>query len=448
MTTVTVPGVGGTTISYNFNTAQNTTLAQAIAGALAAASIGGTLNVAGTTTASSVPGFTNELAVSTTGATVFTPAGYTFVADSTPGAVGSFTVVGAQNFIGGDGNLTVFNAAGAGTDTITAGDGNDLFGLTPGSTYNVAGGNGNDTFYANGSGTVTSGTGSNLISWMPAAARMWRCRMGTTRSSPDRAVPRSQPLAVTRSSWVAPIAWKCSATARPTRRWRRFRVGDNLRCPIGRLFPWFFLLAVRRQRLVHQHDHRYHGTGDGVRRCPLARAIFNNGSSLVFASGSGDSTTIVGGASPSTLFGAAGSSINFFGTGGGAEYSAGPGNESFSAAGSTSPNTLFGGSGTDSLAGGLGNDALLAGTGVNTLTGGGGNDQFIFTHGFAGGTDVITDFNSNDLSFLSGYGSAAGANALASATVSGGATTIALSDNTKITFDNITSPGSIKTFST
>ena len=59
-----------------------------------------------------------------------------------------------------------------------------------------------------------------------------------------------------------------------------------------------------------------------------------------------------------------------------------------------------------------------------------------------------SDSNSNDLLFLSGYGSAAGANALASATVSGGATTIALSDNTKITFDNITSPGSIKTFST
>ena len=130
MTTVTVPGVGGTTISYNFNTAQNT-LAQAIAGALAAASVGGTLNVAGTTTTPSVTGFTNELAVSTTGATVFTPAGYTFVADSTAGAMGSFTVFGAQNFIGGDGNLTIYNAPGAGTDTITAGDGNDLFGLNP-----------------------------------------------------------------------------------------------------------------------------------------------------------------------------------------------------------------------------------------------------------------------------------------------------------------------------
>ena len=47
-----------------------------------------------------------------------------------------------------------------------------------------------------------------------------------------------------------------------------------------------------------------------------------------------------------------------------------------------------------------------------------------------------------------GYGSAAAATAIAAATVAGGNTSIALSDGTKITFENITTPSSIKIFST
>lgn len=48
---------------------------------------------------------------------------------------------------------------------------------------------------------------------------------------------------------------------------------------------------------------------------------------------------------------------------------------------------------------------------------------------------------------LFGYGNAAGAAALAAATVAGGDTTIALSDNTKIAFENVITPSSIKVFS-
>ncbi|MGH7153869.1 MAG: hypothetical protein ACREF3_08050, partial [Acetobacteraceae bacterium] len=174
MATVTVPGVGGSIISYTFNTPDNTALAQAIASALITASVGGTLNVQaynGGLTPPTVSGDTNQLVVAPTsaGGIVFTPAGYTFVADSTAG--GAFTVAGARNFIGGSGSLTIFNAVAGpvedavigSVDSVVAGDGNDLFGLIPGSTYDAAGGNGNDTFNANGSGTVSSGAGNNLI---------------------------------------------------------------------------------------------------------------------------------------------------------------------------------------------------------------------------------------------------------------------------------------------
>jgi hypothetical protein len=165
----------GSAINFSsvFDTPQNQTLAQDIANALAAYFDGDPLNIQSYVpppgaTSPAVPSDANELLVtgSSDNGTVFTPAGYSFVTDNTGG--GSFTVVGAQNFIGGGGNLTVWDTVGAasiggGIDTITAGNGNDLFGLIPGSTYTVAAGNGDDTFFANGTGAIADGDGRNLI---------------------------------------------------------------------------------------------------------------------------------------------------------------------------------------------------------------------------------------------------------------------------------------------
>lgn len=53
--------------------------------------------------------------------------------------------------------------------------------------------------------------------------------------------------------------------------------------------------------------------------------------------------------------------------------------------------------------------------------------------------DVITDFNANDVLYLAGYGSGEAANVLATGVSSGGSTTITLSDNTQITFLDISS---------
>ena len=50
-----------------------------------------------------------------------------------------------------------------------------------------------------------------------------------------------------------------------------------------------------------------------------------------------------------------------------------------------------------------------------------------------GGADVITDFSSGDLVYLSGYGQSA-SSLLNNAVSSGGATTITLSDATQVTF--------------
>ena len=73
------------------------------------------------------------------------------------------------------------------------------------------------------------------------------------------------------------------------------------------------------------------------------------------------------------------------------------------------------------------------------MTGGAGSDLFQFTNGQAGGNDFITDFSANDIVNLVGYGANAAANAIAAATVSGGSSTIQLSNSTKITFTDVAS---------
>ncbi len=94
----------------------------------------------------------------TSGGLFAAPPGYPVIVDDidTPS-----TVVGGSTLFGGDGNITFVNTTGAGS--IVAGNGNDLFSLVPGSTYNVATGSGADTFVAAGQGTVYGGTGHNAF---------------------------------------------------------------------------------------------------------------------------------------------------------------------------------------------------------------------------------------------------------------------------------------------
>lgn len=60
-------------------------------------------------------------------------------------------------------------------------------------------------------------------------------------------------------------------------------------------------------------------------------------------------------------------------------------------------NVLSGGDGSDGLHGGDGNDTLIGGTGTNYLWGDGGSDRFVFHADYGGKTDIVWDFESNDL---------------------------------------------------
>ena len=146
---------------------------------------------------------------------------------------------------------------------------------------------------------------------------------------------------------------------------------------------------------------------------------------LIFSAGA-DSATVTGGSGGTTVFGANGSDITYLGSAGTAFLGADLGNETINASASSTNNNFIGGSdpaGTDVLTGGGGNDTFTAGAGSQTLSGGAGSNNFIFYKSLTrGGTDVITDFSSNDAVFLSGYDNTVPA-LLSDAAVSGGATT-------------------------
>ena len=107
---------------------------------------------------------------------------------------------------------------------------------------------------------------------------------------------------------------------------------------------------------------------------------------------------------------------------------AGAGNETLNASGSAGADLLYGGRGADAITLGSGADTLLAGSGSASVTVGSGSAMFDFAAGHGGGAVSITGFDAGkDHLALFGYGNGH------TVSVSGGNTTLALSDGTHIT---------------
>ena len=177
---------------------------------------------------------------------------------------------------------------------------------------------------------------------------------------------------------------------------------------------------------------------------------------MLFVGGSGVSTA-TGGAGPSTLFGGssghdllvagsgpttvvgAGSGAVIVGAGAGNDILvAGSGNETLVGSAGGGPDIMFAGTGSDALFAGTGNDTFVAAAGGSQMIAGPGQDVFNFTEGAASGSTVIWSFTQGqDHAALFGYGTNAVTNALATAKVVSGSTTITLPDNAQVTFANI-----------
>lgn len=204
--------------------------------------------------------------------------------------------------------------------------------------------------------------------------------------------------------------------------------------------------------------------------------VFSGGVGNVVVSVGSGTMDFIGGANNATVFGSSGNTTTLIGGSGGsityvtnahgaAQYHAQGGSEILDASGSNGSNiaygafgqsgmgTMIGGSSGDyldalnsqaSMDGGLGNDTLVggrfnstvAGSGNVTLTGGAGDDVFLFKNGYAGGHDYVTDLGATDIVNLAyyGYNQQGIDQMIASAVVSGGSSTVTLSDSTQITF--------------
>jgi Ca2+-binding RTX toxin-like protein len=260
---------------------------------------------------------------------------------------------------------------------IAAGDGNDLFSMPAGTTYEIALGNGNDTVSADGSGTVTGGDGNTI----------------------------------------------------------------------------YFVNSPGGENQVNSHgntDTIMAGQGAVTVNSYGADPLIVGGSgSLVYQGDAPGNATFTGGTGRETLYGSAGQNLTYTD---GANTTArvnildaGAGNETLNAGSAKYGMVLAAGGGSVEIIGSQGNDIFFGGAGVATMTGNGGFDAFVFgnTPGHIGGTDIITDFGSNDNFVVAGYGANAARTALDAATVSGGNTTVRLSDNTSITFLGVTHPANI-----
>ena len=202
-------------------------------------------------------------------------------------------------------------------------------------------------------------------------------------------------------------------------------------------------------------------------RAGLAGSNVINGASasqlyVAFIGGVG-SATVYGGEAGASVFGVDGTDATYVNAQRGAPGAylvangSHAGGETLDAAGSATNDSLFAAQGNVSLVAGSGSDLLSAGAnsgsvgGAGTVVGGdtmvggvagSGADLMLFTHGTFEGGAVVINFTSADTIFLSGYNAAAGGDqanmALASATETGGNTTIALTDGTHITFVDAT----------
>ena len=166
-------------------------------------------------------------------------------------------------------------------------------------------------------------------------------------------------------------------------------------------------------------------------------ATGGSGSSTLFGGSSGHDL-LVAGSGPSTVVGA-GSGAVIVGLGANHDVLiAGSGNETLVGSAGGGPDIMFAGTGSDALFAGTGNDTFVAAAGGSQMIAGPGQDVFNFTEGAASGSTVIWSFTQGqDHAALFGYGTNAVTNALATAKVVSGSTTITLPDNAQVTFANI-----------
>lgn len=467
MPTVTVTGADNTVLTVQMNGVTNYQVAQQFAAVINGAAGSGTLsafNVASGTSLPPVPaGNVGEAVILSAPSPVTIPGGYSFLTDvaSTATTVtGSASV--ADSILAGTGGVT-FNA-GAASGLFVAGGGANVFnglsvaGANGGTgSYAVTTGDGNDTINTGvGNDTVDAGAGANVITLGAGASVV-------TSTGVDSITGGSGAGTVTLMGSGATVQSGTGALTVNDQ-------GSGNFVTIGSLFGT--------QTVLNSNSTIFGGTngtyslqgatnasvvgggGDMVSLSDSTATVYAGSGSdtveifgtspelghpstdlsqLTFVGSAGHSV-VIGNYIPVTLTGADGGSVQFSSQFGGSLLSVGTGAE-IDARGSLGGDTFFGGSGANTILGGVGADTFVLGSGATSITGESaavGKIYDFIASNTGGATDVITDFKVSDRIGVSGYTANAAADVLKTATVSGGSTTITLSDQTRITLQNYT----------
>jgi Ca2+-binding RTX toxin-like protein len=407
-TDATVAGANGQTITLTFDTQANAAIAQSLAAVITAGVDAGSIIAADSKNGPppTVPGGKTGEWIQSTGEPTILPPGYLAIINSSPDPTITGTGAKGQTVLStGISDLTFIDVGGSGT--VVAGGGDNRIVLTATSSPPLADGwlintgNGNDQIIATDglSDTINAGGGRNAL------------QVGNG----------DQVLSTGDDTVLA--SGKGSETITAT--------GKHSVLVHGQASNIFFVSDVGSATV-------FGGTGSDT-------FFGGKGPDLVHG-GTGGNNILHAGTGPATLFGGGdGDQLFAAGTASapGTESQvlhAGAGKETLFGGFGSADNTFYAGTGSDQITGGTGNDTFFAAAGNATITGGTGNSLFVFTNGLAGGQHLISDFTSGkDTVSLGGYGPNAITAALATQTVVGGSATITLTDNTKITFNQVTS---------
>ncbi len=488
MPNVTVVGADNTVLTLSMDGVTNYQLAQQFAALVNGAAAAGTLSAAALAPGLGVPavpaGSLGEAVLALPLSAVTVPGGYTTLLDVAAGPTTIFAgLATAPVSILAGGGGTTFNA-GAARVMFAAGGGDNVFngyvspngattppGAGSANLDMVATGPGNDTISTGtgnfdvdpgtGSNVVTLGvginyvnsTGQDLIYGGPAQAVAGMTGSNTIYLSGNGAtvVGGAHPLDI--FSGTASTVSGSTASNPSGGGYAQVTLGSGGGSIAGGFDSTYTLAGAASVNAGGNDTVNVAGATALVQAdtTPGAGSLLVNGptgaGTLKFTGGSG-SATLAGGALAVTVAGADGGTVTFTGAASGNMFlvatAAGADAALIDASAATGANTFVTGvagtaQATSTVLGGTGADLFLIGSAASSLTGGaGGVNTFDFVASATGGaTDVITDFKPADRLGVSGYATN-GAAVLASATVSGGTTTITLSDQTRIVLQNYT----------
>jgi Ca2+-binding RTX toxin-like protein len=402
MADVTVMGAHGSTISLSFDSSQNANLAQKIAAAISSGVSGGTILPADSKDGPPPPlptGVVGEYVASTNVATAL-PQGYSNVVNAANAVIIGSGDTNESILSSGTGQLNFLAPAGSGT--VVAGGGNNQI-VTSGAdkgAWLINTGNGNDTVRALGGGddTVGAGGGSNFIQLGGGSDVVYSQGADT----------------IFANSGSAKIVADTTNGSNPT---------DVIYGNSSHLF----LIAAGGATV-------FGGSGSDT-------VFGGTGSDLLFG-GTAGNNFLQAGSGPATLFGGGDGDQLYAGGNAAQELHAGTGNVTLFGGFAAGNDSFYGGSGNNQIFGGQGQNTFVLGTGSATISASTGAMDNVFEaiHGQAGGQDLVqglTDASQVDIN-LNGYAPDEAATALAGQTTDGSSVTVTLSDNTRITFTNIT----------